>query len=464
MESERRSERYPSDRPLAIRCGSWTEFVETYASDICRGGMFVRCEAMPEVLSEIELRLCLPEAVEVTIHARVVHVVPVEQAAQHNSVAGIGVEFIHVDAEQKRQVLQLVEFARAQHEGTADPNASFAQTLFESSSMPARDVAARLSNMPDAAGDAQRARKLSQTAMQAVQLNDGPPLDRSDPSQVAVRARPNTAPVDRHRIMRTPTQPLHDATGKSGVHAPVARAATQPIVRSPTAPLHGASPTGRSSASTPIVRPATQPIVRSPTAPLHGASPTGRSSASTPIVRSPTGPLTAAGSRPNTAPIARTPTGPLGPSSATPQRAPSSPLSGTPGAPSSLPEAGAANASAPPTTPSGQPLPPPKPTDLNRLKIVLNSLAHKHWEDAAREAREMLIDNPGDPQVLKWQAVCFARISLSRNDPAGALEYYEKVLRYDENNREARDFVKTFQREKKLNAIPFGRYFTTKKK
>jgi hypothetical protein len=129
-----------------------------------------------------------------------------------------------------------------------------------------------------------------------------------------------------------------------------------------------------------------------------------------------------------------------------------------------LPEAGAANASAPPTTPSGQPLPPPKPTDLNRLKIVLNSLAHKHFEDAAREAREMLIDNPGDPQVLKWQAVCCARISLSRNDPAGALEYYEKVLRYDESNREARDFVKTFQREKKLNAIPFGRYFTTKKK
>jgi uncharacterized protein (TIGR02266 family) len=475
MESERRSERYPSDRPLAIRCETWTEFVETYASDICRGGMFIRSEQTPEPLSEVELKLHLPEGVEVAIHARVVHVVAAEQAARHNSVAGMGVEFIHVDAEQKRQVMQLVEFAKAQHEGSADPNASFARTLLESSSsMPARDVAARLSMMPEAAGEeAPRARKASQTAMQAqaVQLNEEEVPERPDPSQVGVRARPNTAPVDRHRILRTQTQPLNDATARSGVHAPVARPATQPIVRTPTQPLQGASTTGRSSATTPIVRTQTQPIARQPTGPLQGTSPTGRSSATTPIVRTqtqpiarqPTGPLTAA--RANSAPIARTPTGPLGPRTGQPgERPESGPIIGTSGVPSGLPEAGGATASAPPTTPSGQPLPPPKPTDLNRLKIVMNSLAHKHLEDAAREARDMLIDNPGDPQVLKWQAICFARMAIGRDEPAAAVEYYAKVLRYEENNREAREWLKAYQRDKKLNAIPFGRYFTTKKK
>ena len=34
-------------------------------------------------------------------------------------VAGMGVEFIHTDAEQKRQILQLVEFARTHGD---DPN------------------------------------------------------------------------------------------------------------------------------------------------------------------------------------------------------------------------------------------------------------------------------------------------------------------------------------------------------
>jgi len=38
-----------------------------------------------------------------------------------------------------------------------------------------------------------------------------------------------------------------------------------------------------------------------------------------------------------------------------------------------------------------------------------------------------------------------------------------KVLRYEDNNREARDFVKTFSRDRKLESLPFGRYFVKKK-
>jgi uncharacterized protein (TIGR02266 family) len=463
MESERRSQRYPSHGALQIRCETWIEFVETYASDICRGGMFIRSdETPPEVLSEIELKLLLPGGMEVALRARVVHVVAADVAERQNRTAGMGVEFIHADAEQKRQILQLVEFARTQGDGS-DPNASFTRTLLETSpSMPASDVAAKLSTMPDGSGDAvaSRIRKASQTAMQAVQLNDdvGHP-ERSDPSQVAVRARAMSAPLDRQPTARAATGPLTDSTGRSSVNTPIVRTPTQPIVRTPTGPLTSA--TGRSSVNTPIVRTPTQPIVRTPTGPLTGA--TGRSSVNTPIVRTPTGPLTAAGSRPNSAPV-RTPTGPLGPSSAKPnqpvERAQSGPLDGSPGSPSGNPDG---SASAPAPSPSAQPLAPPKPTDLNRLKIVVNGVAHKHYEAAAREARDMLIDNPGDPQVLKWQAICFARMALARDEPAAAIEFYEKVLRYEESNREAREFVKTFQRDKKLSSLPFGRYFVKKK-
>jgi uncharacterized protein (TIGR02266 family) len=435
MESERRSQRYPSQEALQIRCESWTEFVETYASDICRGGMFIRSDQAPEVLSEIELKLLLPGGMEVALGARVVHVVPVDLATQQNRTAGMGVEFIHVDAEQKRQILQLVEFARTQGDG-GDPNASFTRTLFETSpSIPASDVAAKLPMMPDGSGDpsAARARKASQTAMQAVTLNDDVEQpERSDPSEVAVRARAMSAPLDRQSNARAPTGPLTGSTGRSSVNTPIVRTPTQPIVRAPTGPVAGS---------------------------------TGRSSVNTPIVRTPTQPLTAAGARPNSAPV-RAQTGPLGPSSAKPsqpvERMQSGPIEAESGSPSGNPEVGA-SASVPATTPSGQPLPPPKPTDLNRLKIVVNSVAHKHYEDAARQAREMLIDNPGDPQVLKWQAICFARMAIGRDEPAAAIEFYEKVLRYEENNREAREFVKTFQRDKKLNSLPFGRYFVKKK-
>jgi uncharacterized protein (TIGR02266 family) len=428
MESERRSQRYPSHRPLQIRCETWTEFVETYASDICRGGMFVRCEEMPEVLSEVELKLSLPGRVEVSLLARVVHVVPVDVAEQTNRTSGMGVEFIHASPEQKRQILQLVDFAKAQQDG-GDDSISFAHTLLENEAMHAREVGARLSMMPEAG-----TRKASQT-MPAVQLQESE--ERADASQVGVRSR--------QPIPRTATQPLGNATSRSSAH--------NPIVRTPTSPL--GNTTGRSSAN--------NPIVRTPTAPL-GA--TGRSSASTPIVRTATGPLTAAGGRANSAPIARGQSAPIDPSmfsSSRPGGRPQSgPISGPPATtPSGTPEPGTATAQA--TTPSGQPLPPPKPTDLNRLKIVLNSLAHKHYEDAAKQAREMLVDNPGDPQVLKWQAVCFARMALARNDQASAAAEYEKVLRYEDNNREAREFVKTFNRDKKLGALPFGRYFVKKK-
>jgi Tfp pilus assembly protein PilF len=105
----------------------------------------------------------------------------------------------------------------------------------------------------------------------------------------------------------------------------------------------------------------------------------------------------------------------------------------------------------------------PKPTDQAKLKLALTELAHKHYEAALRITHEMLEDNPGDPQALRWQHMCNARSALARNDAIAAADHYEQALAYGEDNREARLFVQHIRRDKKLNSLPFGRYFTKKK-
>ncbi|HEX4355824.1 MAG TPA: hypothetical protein VHZ95_23010, partial [Polyangiales bacterium] len=114
----------------------------------------------------------------------------------------------------------------------------------------------------------------------------------------------------------------------------------------------------------------------------------------------------------------------------------------------------------PPNLRSGQ---PPKPTDPIKLKVLITEFAHKRYEIALRHVREMLEDNPADPQALRWQHMCNARLAITRNDSIVAADQYEMALAYDEDNREAREYVRTHRRDKKLNSIPFGRYFTKKK-
>jgi hypothetical protein len=107
---------------------------------------------------------------------------------------------------------------------------------------------------------------------------------------------------------------------------------------------------------------------------------------------------------------------------------------------------------------------PPRPTDKAKLKLALTHVAHKHYEAAIRVTREMLDENPGDPTATQWQALSCARLALQRDDDDAAFTYYEQILGIDPEHREARDFVRTHQRDKKLNSLPFGRYFTNKKK
>src|SRR5262245_35772319 len=141
MDAARRSKRYPSDQPLLVRCDSWNDFVELYATDIGQGGLFIATDEPPPIMSIIELKMQLPEATTIPLSARVVHVIEKDQAGGEGRVAGVGVEFVDLDAERKRQIFHLLEFARWQG-ATGDPNASFARTMSEmSQSIPPKAIA-----------------------------------------------------------------------------------------------------------------------------------------------------------------------------------------------------------------------------------------------------------------------------------------------------------------------------------
>jgi tetratricopeptide (TPR) repeat protein len=101
--------------------------------------------------------------------------------------------------------------------------------------------------------------------------------------------------------------------------------------------------------------------------------------------------------------------------------------------------------------------------DPRKLKVLLSNIAHKQYDLALRVADEILAAAPNEPQARRWRAICCARLALSRNDVALAVQAYEGVLELDPNDREASDYLRTHARTKKLDSLPFGRFFVKKK-
>ena len=344
-EVPRRDARISSTRGLLVRCDSWSEFVQHYATDISQGGMFIVTDEPPELLSEIHVQVSLPEGHDVQMRAQVVHIIDKAQAERAGRPAGIGVQFLELDAVRRTQIHQLVEFARWEG-STGRPAASLASRMFEAAA-----------SLPPA------------------RLIDGLPGPGAGTSAPA----PNRAPKD--SASSTPAKPQ--------------------VSRAPT----------------PAPMPAVNPAVTAPvTAPV------------TPAAKS-------------AAPSER-------------------PRSGAPPKSSQAPpaEAGAASASqAPSIRTSGKPL------DTDRLKIGMTHLAHKRFMEAINVFSELSTESPQDPQPVLWRALARARLKLKDNDEPGAAEHYAQVLAIDENNHEARKFVREHGQKKRLEKLPFGRFFSKKK-
>lgn len=383
---------------IAVRCETWREFAERYADDIASGGMYLSHASPPEVLSQVEVVLQLPEVIEISLRARVVQVLNAEQAASMSKQPGMGLELLDIDADRKRQVMQLIEFARWQ--GT-NPEASFTRTLLElSPPMAPAEVGYRLSMLPAAPSARGDSRPMMPAQTSPVRAPSSPVNPRAEAAAAALR--------------RSLTPPSGRAAMRDSSAPPGLRTSSVPPVRRSSLPPQPSAAGRTSNVSLPAAS------ARSTASLPAAAAKTARSGTSMPAV-------TSKSARSN----------------------PALPAAAHGGErPSRVPE----------------PLPPAKPTDKVKLKLVLTHVAHKHYEEAIRVTREMLEGNAGDPEAMLWQALACARLALQRTDDDAAFTYYEQILRIDPEHREAREFVRTHQRDKKLNSIPFGRYFTTKKK
>jgi predicted Zn-dependent protease len=105
---------------------------------------------------------------------------------------------------------------------------------------------------------------------------------------------------------------------------------------------------------------------------------------------------------------------------------------------------------------------PPKPLDMAKVKLGMTHLAHKRFEQALKTFEEVLKETPGDRQTTQWLHVTYARQGLKQGDPDAAAEHYQRALEADETNHEARKFVREHSTKKRLNSLPFGRYFVKK--
>lgn len=322
-EVPRRDPRVASKRGLLVRCESWNEFVQHYATDISQGGMFIVTDEPPELLSEIDVQVSLPEGHDVLLRAQVVHIIDKAQATRDGRPAGIGVQFLELDPMRKAQIHQLVEFARWEG-ATGRPAASLASRMFEAAaSLPPNRL---VDALPAAPGARASTPALSRAA-------------KASASSTPAKPRTSRAPADK-----------------------------------------GAPATNRPRASAP---------------PPDGEAPATEAAAE----------------------VASQP---------------------------------------PPVRTTGKPL------DTEKLKVGMTHLAHRRLMEAINVFSELSNESPQDPQPVLWRALARARLKLKDNDASGAAEHYAQVLTIDENNHEARKFVREHGQKKRLEKLPFGRYFVKK--
>lgn len=94
---------------LEVGFANFPELAAEYASNISRGGLFIRCAVPPPMRAVVELKLTLPLGKQVVLEAEVVHRVDAEQAAARGTPAGVGVQFKASAQEQLSPIEALLE-------------------------------------------------------------------------------------------------------------------------------------------------------------------------------------------------------------------------------------------------------------------------------------------------------------------------------------------------------------------
>jgi hypothetical protein len=389
----------------------------------------------------VEVNVGLPEGHEMTLTAKVVHVLSEEEAAAEGREPGVGVEFQDLDPMMKKQLWHLVEFAR--WEGTQDVSRSYATALMEfietQESIAGTGEQESLPPIP-ADGDDERISILKEYLSEMpgagdepvgeseMPAADGPPA--SDEPEPAMDVEVETVsgsgeelepePMDtpgRESETETPEEresgPETDADRGSETETRVAREsvpAKSTTIKSRSGP--------RASAPHPAARPALKGLAE---ALGHSIRPSGRpeKKARKPDVKravKATQKLAASlGSRTK---------------------------GGSPPARSSMsPDAIAAQ---------------------QAMKDGLKHVAYKRYDLAVKALKSAVDADPENRDARIWYHTANGRRLARDGDRKAAARAYRSVLEVDEGNQEALKFVRAFHKEEKMKNVPFARYFIKK--
>ena len=105
--------RYSTKFSVLLRCEGWQEYQPFDATDLSRGGIFIATAYSPEIFTEADIRIQLPEEGQfLALSTRIVHLIPEAKAAEIGIAAGFGLQFDSLSRGQIQDVDDRVEWAK----------------------------------------------------------------------------------------------------------------------------------------------------------------------------------------------------------------------------------------------------------------------------------------------------------------------------------------------------------------
>jgi hypothetical protein len=452
-DAPRANRRFKASLPLQIRCDSWDEFASLYSGDISLGGLFILTPDPPPLMSTVEVNVGLPEGHEMTLTAKVVHVLSSEEAEAEGKEPGVGVEFQDLDPAMKNQLWHLVEFAR--WEGTQDLSRSYATALMEFNET--REIAPytgeRESPSPARPEMGEERTSLPQESLSeapAPEEEDGQfgELDSIAPGEPAEPGEPEPDP----EIGEEPITHPHD--DRESTSEPIDERAEEsepePERESGPEPEGGRESEpepedDKESEPEPVEERESTPAKATPRKSRPGTRASVPHPAARPALK---GLATALGHsiRPSRRPDRK-------------GRKPDVKRAGAAAQKLAASLESVAKVAPPPGRPSKAPQTSQNP---ERMKEALKHIAYKRYELAVKVLKALVEAEPENREAKIWYHTADGRRLAKDGKRKAAAKAFQSVLEVDEGNKEALKFVRAYHKEEKVKNVPFARYFMKK--
>ncbi|MEO1334230.1 MAG: PilZ domain-containing protein, partial [Myxococcota bacterium] len=113
MNTQRRYPRLVSQQLATVEFSDREELRQLWAKDISKGGVFIETSNPPPTGARLEVRLQTPDGT-LALHGQVVHVVDPDAAKQFNMPAGVGLQFVDLNTENRRAIQEYIDGLRAE--------------------------------------------------------------------------------------------------------------------------------------------------------------------------------------------------------------------------------------------------------------------------------------------------------------------------------------------------------------